>query len=356
MLSRKPRIPQLDVLPYMTEMVDIIHELHMMEDLINKNKQREGANYIMMRLVTILESTLRYLTKMDPKDHMSLDIPIMTLRTALKDRYESPNETIDRLLALSQRYQNIYGVREFLNQNEPVDDRDPVSLSDGEWDCLDELFKKRHRIVHSVDALVLEIDDLRAYYKLVSGLVERFIEAYWPPGLLWAKADVHEKLGEPDEAKKCYESFIQRIKQSYTTRPDKRSLNDAVGIVLAYCSLDRYEDALNMLEDTKLFEEPEFYNLRAEILMNLGRLDEAENVLRCVPNLFDEPDLLRTMAEIRLRCGDKNMALEYAMRMLATPESRLEACEMLADVYKEIGQDSLVIVLRNIVEGADEPV
>lgn len=350
------RIPPLEVFPYMVEMKHVVYELRGVEHLVNGCEERPTANYIITRLVTILETTLRHLSRPNMKDKTNVEIPIMTLRTALEDRHGSPDAIIKRMLALSVNYQNLPNVTNFLAQTKPVDGRKPVRLTDDESSRLDELFKKRHRITHSIDELVFEPDQLREYYELVSGLVERIIEAYWSPGLLWAKADVHDFFGERDEAVKCYQDIAARLNQkTLAVRPDDNTTEDLMGLLVASIVLDGFVSVLNMFENDARFGRQELRYMHADVLIKNREFAKAGDILHDLlvesPNA---PHILRRMVDLQLQLDNPDAALEYTLRMLGAPEQLLYTCNTLASVYEALGQNNLAGVLRKTVEDADE--
>ena len=211
-------VPKMESFPYADDMWHVLRELREAGNVIENGKSYRDASYVVVRLVTILESALRYLSEPKVEDAQKVDVPVMTLRTALNERHASPDDVVKRMLQLSVNYQSVQAVSGFLKDNKPLADRSPVKLDDGERAVLDRLFESRHKAVHSIDTLGLERERLREYHKAVSGLVERLIESYWAPGLLYAKALMHGWVGETDMAKKCHGAIIE----SYAARQKRK--------------------------------------------------------------------------------------------------------------------------------------
>ena len=340
-------IPAMEALPD-NDLILVLADLHALRNEITDGMTYHRMNYVVIRLVTVVERMLKYLVMHEIKNDeyiKNISIDPNTLRIALKTPGD-PESTLRRIVAETYSFQNIKAVIEFTGNYKPKYGK-KIEISK-EKDDLDRLFKTRHRIVHTVDEIPVQIEDVRNFYDVVRQLLMRFVYAYTPYSEPYIEGMVLEKTGDKDGAMKFYRVAIQ--KHMATLQKEKcLSANECVELGFAYYNVGALESAVNLFKErAEKNQAPDFYCLWG--LMLGGLEQDAEAVKRYGDGLQIKPDhtiLQQQMGFVQLKLGKPMVALECALRTMSDPAAVSDSYLLLAGVFGSLGNESMAQFCTN---------
>ena len=343
------KVPTLDVMPYATNVRDILADLYILKDEIKDDMTYHGANYVVIRLVTIFERLLKILAipSTNIEDKSTVTVDVTTLRTILEERAE-PTDTIKRIMAEAGSYQNINAVEEYFRHHKPVSDIE-FNLTYKEKKNLDKLFKLRHRLTHTVDAIEINSDHLSVFYETISKLTMRLACEYTQLSEPFLKGEMYQVLKMDDVGKTCFEETV-RLYESKFPKMKKISAQDISEYCWACLEIDKPKQALPLFD--KLAElnpnAPLFYMMHGIIFAELGHYKDAVEAfskgLETAPN---NSGLLFEMTEAQFELGNTERALECALRTLFTPNDILDSYFWLSKIYDKLGKEEIAKMLSN---------
>ena len=290
------------ILPHLTpklkkqEMDDVFTEFYRLNKILEKNDQHT-QNYVVIRLVTIIEQFFRKIVEKQIKNKKGVIPSEITINTRYLSDVQSTSK--ERLISSSYPFQNVADIVQIMKNFQILN-----VFSCKEKNCQDEfkeLFKLRHDTVHTVMPLK---EDIVKYYEMTECMMSHvLVKAYGDDRYFYvSKGSALFKLEKYDDAIKCYDKIIEIKPDDIDAYYNKGSalaelrhrkkaimcfdnvleLNsddiDAYihkGIILA--KLKRYDEAIQCFDKTIELKPDSYaaYNNKGIILAELKRYDEA---------------------------------------------------------------------------------
>lgn len=352
------RVPKLDVMPVANDSIHILVDMYTLKSEIREEMTYHRANYVVIRLVTIFERLLKILAIHTTRITLNskAEVDVTTLFAILNKRAE-PIYAIRHIMAEIGSYQNINSVEAYFRNHKPIRKNDNFALEDKQKKNLDELFKLRHRLTHTVDKIEIETEHLRIFYNTISELVMSLILKYTLLSESFAKGDAYQKMNMDDAAKECFEETIRL----YKSRPPN-NMHSTLEYCSAYLEVGKPEQALDVFNaEIKNYGRPAhdgndnelalLYLMGGIILTDLERWEDAAKVInRGLEIAPAKSSLLFEMTKVQLELGNPEQALEYALRTLFTPNDLSSSCYWLSKAYKALGNERIAKILSRYYE------
>ena len=287
------------------EMDDVFTEFYRL-DKIQKNEDQDMQNYIVIRLVTIIEQFFRKIIEKRIKDGNTKNIQIeITLN--INDFMNAPQISKERLISSNYSFQNMDAITDVMKQYDVINPFQNEEISKS----FQELFKLRHDTVHTVLSVNEEIDK---YHTLIEDMIKRVLNnVYSGDGYFYlSRGNVSQNFESHSDAIKYYDKAIE-------SKPDDDFLYAAKGIVLA--ELGCRKEAIQCF-DKAIESKPDdafAYSHKGRVLAKLGHYGEAIQCFDKVINLKPDSGFAYTnkgvsLAVLRrykeaIRCFDKAIEL-----------------------------------------------
>ena len=280
------KLPKMEKLPEQ-DVPDVLAEFYRLKSLVKKNMSEHHKNYVVIRLVTVIEQFFRCIIEINLKEGTITAPEAVTLGTHIIDEIASsvsgfPKRAIkNRIISLTYSFQNIKAITDV------VDDK---IISASKMNVLDKLFKHRHNLVHSVDKPFLNFKEIEEYYNIVEELMRRILDDRDNVELSFyiVKGQSLQKLGDVDGSKTCYKNALNRFKDHVKSDPNNPDLHFGIGV--AYVLLEDYELALKSFDEAATLKPDigEVNLYRGSLLYNLERYAEA--VKYCMSEIAVDPN------------------------------------------------------------------
>ena len=188
------------------EMTDVVVEFYSLSEIL-KSTDRHMHNYLIIRLVTIIEQFFRKIIEMKIKNEDSVNY--IPERVTL-DRHTFINIkslTKELLIASSYSFQNVNEIKQRMKE---FGMRNPFAHT---YDAnpekgFEEFFQLRHNIVHTVAPINIEI---KKYYQMTETLIKYVLENVHRDKSIFFryKGDALARLDRHDEAIKCCDKGLE---------------------------------------------------------------------------------------------------------------------------------------------------
>ena len=290
------------------EMDDVFTEFYRL-DQIQKNEDQDMQNYIVIRLVTIIEQFFRKIVEKRIKDGKTKNIQIeITLN--INDFMNAPQISKELLISSNYSFQNMDAITNTMKQYDVVNPFQNEEISKS----FQELFKLRHDTVHTVLSVNEEIDKYHtliedmikrvlnnvysddAYFYLSRGNVSQNFESHSDAIKYYDKAielkpgyaDAYNNKGISLAELGCHKEAIQCFDKAIELKPDGDFLYAAKGISLA--ELECRKEAIQCFDKAIELKPDEViaYNHKGRVLAGLGCYKEAIQCFDKIINL--KPD------------------------------------------------------------------
>ena len=163
------------------------------------------------------------------------------------------------------------------------------------------------------------------------------------------KAHCLSLSGQSAEAIRIFEECLEQ-------KPDSLTYSSLVD---TYMALDEKSEAIRVLEEWAKFdpENPDFLMKKVNILIKLGKIEEAENFLAETKKQLDNPEALLPMeGEILFQKGEFESALEMFQKALAQDPDSIFLNDRLATLcIIDEKYDEALAMLEKLKEATDDP-
>ena len=188
------------------EMTDVVVEFYSLSEIL-KSTDRHMHNYLIIRLVTIIEQFFRKIIEMKIKNEDSVNY--IPERVTL-DRHTFINMeslTKELLIASSYSFQNVNEIKQRMKEfgmRNPFAHTPDANPEKG----FEEFFQLRHNIVHTVAPINIEI---KKYYQMTEALIKCVLENVHEDKSIFFryKGDALARLDRYDEAIKCCDRGLE---------------------------------------------------------------------------------------------------------------------------------------------------
>ena len=195
------------------EMTDVVVEFYSLSEIL-KSTDRHMHNYLIIRLVTIIEQFFRKIIEMKIKNEDSMNY--IPERVTL-DRHTFINMeslTKELLIASSYSFQNVKEIKQRMKEfgmRNPFAHTSDANPEKG----FEEFFQLRHNIVHTVAPINIEI---KKYYQMTEALIECVLENVHEDKSIFFryKGDALARLDRYDEAIKCCDRGLEIWPKDHT--------------------------------------------------------------------------------------------------------------------------------------------
>lgn len=330
------KLPRMEKLPEQ-DLQDVLAEFYRLKSMIKKDIDEHQKNYVVIRLVTIIEQFFRCIVEIQLKNGTIPAPETVTLGTHIIDEIASsvsrlPKKTIrNRIISLTYSFQNIKAITS-------VSGAAIKSIS--KKNSLDKLFKHRHNLIHSVDRPVLSFHEIRQCCDVTEGLLRRVLDNQKNAELSFqiVKGQSLQKLGDIDGSKKCYANALNQFENSAKSDPDNPNLHFGIG--LAHLQLEDHDLALKSFSDAaRLKPDIDEVNLyKALLLFRLERYAEA--VQSCMAEIKVDPNSMFAfrIAGVALSAiGEMEMSLACMDRAIFHEPANVFAYREKARILKAHG-------------------
>ena len=244
------------------EMDDVFTEFYRLDEILEKNDQHT-QNYVVIRLVTIIEQFFRKIVEKQIKDKKGVIPSEITINTGYLSDMQSTSK--ERLISSSYSFQNVEDIVQTMKNFQILN-----VFSCKEENCQDkfkELFKLRHDTVHTVIPLKEDITKYREMTEYVMRHV--LVKAHGDDRYFYvSKGNAFLALKRYNDARECYDQLIK-------TRPDYYVAYVNKGFAIA--KLGQHEDAVMCFEKAIELkpDSVETHHNRGLSLAVLGRHEDA---------------------------------------------------------------------------------
>ena len=213
-------------------MDDVFTEFYSLDEILEKNDQHT-KNYVVIRLVTIIEQFFRKIVEKQIKDKKGAIPSEITINTGYLSDMQSTSK--ERLISSSYSFQNVEDIVQTMKNFQILN-----VFSCKEENCQDkfkELFKLRHDTVHTVIPLK---EDITKYHEMTEYMMRHvLVKAYGDDRYFYvSKGNAFLALERYDDSRECYDQLIK-------VRPDYHIAYINKGFAIA--KLGQHEDAVRCL-------------------------------------------------------------------------------------------------------------
>ena len=260
---------------------DVFVEFCRLESAINGAEYQK--NYVVMRLVTIIEQFCRNIVRYKLAEHshefsgkIELEIPLIgeLINTASKRTHEITKEEI---ISASHQFQNTEAISSIMQRYKINAFR---GLNRKEYD---EFFDLRHELVHTVKKL--PSFEAQKYYDLIEKLMKNIMEQDTNIQYFYdLKISALQKLKKHNRIKECYNEAKEYFEKAINRKPTDADAYDGWGVVLQ--SLGRYHEAINCF-DAQIKLNPnddEAYFMKG---MALQKLEDRRGTMECLDKIIE---------------------------------------------------------------------
>ena len=253
---------------------EVFEEFYRLESILNKSDQK---SYIIIRLVTIIDQFCRsvvrhklYGSSNDSLGTIELEAPFIdNLIGAIMENKRVSKEDI---IAASYKFQNTAAIqKEFKNAFQGLDRND-----------YDELFKIRHRLVHTINqSPPLET---AKYYYLAEKLMKNIVEMHDSGNNFYRlKVFALQKLKNYDALVRCYNDANAHYGKKIKKNPKNLEVLDEWGYVL--WRLEKHKESIRCYDKIiKLDQSNDFaYEMKASVL---GDLKDRAGAIECYDKII----------------------------------------------------------------------
>ena len=245
------------------EMTDVIAEFYNLDKILNDTNQHT-QNYVVIRLVTVIEQFFRKIVEKKINDDKLGNYVPNQLKLDKRTFMNLKSITKATLISSSYSFQSVSEIKEIAKQ---FGVQNPFSNSSSIEKEFETLFQFRHNTVHSVVSSYLEI---KKYYQITEDLIKNILHQVYDQESIFAtfKGNALAKLNRYEEAIRCYDEGLR-------LEPKNGRVFALKGFSLA--SMNRHEEAIRYY-DKGLKLDPVYvyaYSNKGYSLTLLGRHEEA---------------------------------------------------------------------------------
>ena len=280
-------------------MYSVFQEFYSIEPIIRQGMEEHSKNYMIIRLVTVVEQFFRCVVeKHFCKCPNLIPREICISKQAIDNIFADTEWSMRRDLSLAivsatYLFQSVYIIKEEMKKRDLFD-----NALENKVDCLDSLFCTRHTLIHTVEQRPCNVGTLKKYYDIIEEIMEMTLD----------------KLNIPE-----FSFYVQKGMAFFSLGWIVRSENDIDG-----CFIDEQIDNIlypGQNDELKLSKVRE-YNDKARICF-----DAALN--RFKPIIKEDPNDLETLVEmidIYAKCQDRTNMATYTDRVLKIEPGNTLAC------------------------------
>lgn len=317
----------------------VLAEFYRLKDMVNEDMEEHQENYLVIRLVTVIEQFFRCVVEIKLKDGTIVTPEAVTLGTHIIDEIassvsRSSKRTIkNRIISLTYSFQNISAITAIAG---------PKIISPSKMDSLDKLFKHRHNLVHSVDQPFLSFKEIKENYDIAEEIMRRVLDALNHANLSFhiVKGQLLQYDKDVDGSKKCYENALTRFKDYAKSDPNNPSVNFGIG--LAQLGLGNHDLAIKNF-DKVARAKPDFAEInlyRGASLFELGRYEEAARSCMAEISADSNNTQALVLAGMALNgAGEKEKALVFLDRAILSDPGNMHAYLNKGEILRSYGLD-----------------
>ena len=213
---------------------DIFEDFYRLKSFIAGNLGQDGINYGIIRLVTILEQFCRFvvecgLEKKPDKTPPTIEMDPRMIDSVSESLADSPEEDIQNyVVSLSYSFQNRNDIISMMDMFEMLNKRNDIKkMVEG----LEDMFQLRHKAVHTVERVDVDLTQIREYYDGVECLMHKILDALEPVGVsfyyqkmyVMLKSESREKRRQNSEAESHYHTEAIRCRDGALKYLEKRT-------------------------------------------------------------------------------------------------------------------------------------
>ena len=213
---------------------DIFEDFYRLKFFIAGNLGQDGINYGIIRLVTILEQFCRFvvecgLEKKPDKTPPTIEMDPRMIDSVSESLADAPEEDIQNyVVSLSYSFQNRNDIISMMDMFEMLNKRNDIKKMVG---GLEDMFQLRHKAVHTVERVDVDLTQIREYYDGVECLMHKVLDALEPVGVsfyyqkmyVMLKSESREKRRQNSEAGSHYHTEAIRCRDGALEYLEKRT-------------------------------------------------------------------------------------------------------------------------------------
>lgn len=281
-------------------MYSVFKEFYSIEPIIRQGMEEHSKNYMVIRLVTVVEQFFRCVVENYFHKHPDL-IPQISVRNKeavygniFADAEWSMRRDLNLVMvSATYSFQSTYTIKKEMKK---------LGLSDkaleNKVDYLDTLFCMRHALIHTVEPRLCNVDTLKEYYGIIEEIMEMTLN----------------KLNIPE-----FSFYLQKGMAFFSLGWRVGSENDIDG-----CFIDEQIDIIlyaGQNDELKLSKVRE-YNEKARICFDAA-LKRFKSIIKEDPN---DLETLVEMIDIYAKCQDRTNMEAYTNRVLKIEPGNTLAC------------------------------
>ena len=202
---------------------DIFEEFYQIQSIIDVKSGRGDINYIIIRLVTILEQFFRFVVECslekDPsKTPTTIEIEPSMIDSVSKRLARIPEEYIrNYVVSLSYSFQNQHDILNTMDRFGILNKRKDIKVM---INNLTDLFQLRHKMVHTVEQQNTSLEQIKNHYTDIESLMHEILDVLKPSGVsfYYLKMDVLINFALRENKKKNFEAGKHYAKEIVTYR------------------------------------------------------------------------------------------------------------------------------------------
>ena len=174
---------------------DVLEDFYRLRSVIDEKSEQEDVDYIITRLVTILEQFFRYvvecsLEKEPAKIPSTIEMDPHIIDSVSRRLANIPEKYIrDYVVSLSYSFQNPNEIISMMERFKILNKQNGIKKMVNE---LANMFQQRHKVVHTVEQNVVNLKQIRKYHAGVECLMHEVLDKLAPDGasFYYLKGDV----------------------------------------------------------------------------------------------------------------------------------------------------------------------